>query len=418
MVLLLSGGTAWAETWIRMKSFDSRFVSYIHADPLGTWNGMAEGHLILEGRKAVGSGVQAFVSASVWGDNRSLSSGVVDQFHDRAARRPNLNADEAYLDFYSDQIDLRIGKQKISWGKADGLNPTDVFGAFDYADLLDPERIGIVGLRAFVYSDRLHSEQSIEFVCLPLYSPSRAGRVTTRWRPLLEDGVPAAAVDVRFPKNTLANTDYGIKISRQLHEWDMSVMYARTIDDVAGGERIGGPLLVRPLFLKKRTIGFDASRTVDEARWETHLEAAYTSTPSGNDDDFVQLVAGGRRTFVDVYRSVDLDLTLEWAGEHVNSRRQNPSVIVQNLIQRPFPGAVLADAKWELTDFMTWTLKAAWIYRGLDAYAITHTLAWRVSDLLELRAGFDALAGKGTRKAPAAYEENDRWWIESKIFFR
>lgn len=417
MLVVTHVDSAGATSWIRLKSLDSRFVSYVHADPLGAWNGMAEGHLVLEGRKALANGSRAFVSASVWGDNRSLSSGVVDQFHDRSARRPNFNADEAYIDFYSDQIDLRIGKQKISWGKSDGLNPTDVFGAFDYADLLNPERLGIVGIRAFVYADRTRGDQSIEFVCLPLYSPSRAGRVTTRWRPLLEDGSPAAGIDIQFPKNTPANADYGIKISRHLREWDMSVMYARTIDDVAGGERIAGPL-VRPLFLKKRMVGVDASRIINEGRWETHIEAAYTSTPSGNDDDFVQLVAGGRRTFVDVYQSVDLDLTLEWAGEHVYSRRRNPSVIVQNLIQRPFPGAVLADAKWELTDFVTWKIKAAWIYRGLDAYVITNDFSWRVSDLLEVTAGFDALSGKGTRATQAAYEENDRWRIESKIFFR
>lgn len=404
-----------AEGWIRAKSLESRLVSYLHRDALSDGNALAEGRLTLEGRREIARGVEAYVSAEVWGDNRSLSSGAIDQIHDRAGRRPSVNAREAYVNVFSDKVDLRIGKQKIPWGKADGLNPTDVFGAFDYADVLNPDRLGIFGLRAFFHLNPSEG-QTLECVVLPFYSPSRAGRSNTRWRPVLDGSVPAVPVDVRFPANAVSNADYGLKFSGQWRDWDVSASYARTIDDLAGGERRAAPF-VQPLFLKKRTAGFDASRTVSESLWEIHLEAAYTSTPSGYDDDVLQTVIGARRAYTDYYHSVDLDLTLEWAGEHVFSRVRNP-LIVQNLFQRPFPGSILADAKFDLSEFVAWTVRGAYTFRGLDAWMVSNEISWRVTDLLDLRAGFDALSGKGTRTTESAYEENDRWRIESTIYFR
>ncbi|OGH58436.1 MAG: hypothetical protein A3G34_08175 [Candidatus Lindowbacteria bacterium RIFCSPLOWO2_12_FULL_62_27] len=419
--------------WIRPTSLVGRFVSYVHSDPLSDGSGLAEGHLNMEGRKPLSPGLEAFVSAEIWGDNRSLSAAHLNQVHDRAVRRPAVNAVEAYLDFRADRWDLRIGKQKISWGRAEGMNPTDVFGAFDYADLLDPARLGIVALRAFVYPDRAQPDHCLELIFRPLYSPSRAGRSNTRWRPLLDGGrigasgapsagvsdagLPAVGVDVVYPATAFSNADYGAKLSRPWSEWDVSVSYARVTDDLAGGERLGG-LWVRPLFLKKRMAGLDAVRTLGEGRWEAHVEAAYTSTPAGTDDDVLQVVAGGRRAVTDIYRGVDLDLTIEWAGEHVYSYRRDPGPLIQNLTQRPFPGSVLVESRWDLTEFSSWTVRGAYTFRGADAWVATAEYAWRVTDLLELRAGFDALSGKGSRGVQATYEENDRWRLESTIFFR
>lgn len=413
-ILAVSIGSADASGWIQPKSLETRFVSYVHPDPLADGNALLEGRLTFEGRTAIRPGLESYVFASVWGDNRSLSSGVVNQLHDRAVRRPNVNADEAYLNFYFDHWDARLGKQKISWGRADGMNPTDVFGSFDYADLLAPDRLGTVGLRLFGYG---RAGRAVELVYVPFYSPSRAGRINTRWRPRLENGQPAIGTDIRFPNSAASNAGYGVKISVPLRGWEVSAGYARTIDDVAGGERLGG-FLVRPMFLKKRMVGFDASRTLDQSQWEVHAEAAYHSTPSGNDDDYVQAVVGARRTFPDIYRTTDLDLTVELAGEHVFSRRQNESVILQNLIQRPFPGSLLLNANWDLTEFVSWSLKGAYTFRSADAYLFSTELAWRATDLLDLRAGFDALSGNGSRTNAAAYEENDRWRLEATIYFR
>ncbi len=406
-----------AAAWIHAKSLETRFVSYIHADPGGREdaNGLVEGRLMLEGRKKISPGREIVLETEVWVDQRSLSAGWVNQLHDRLARRPNFNVVEAYLQAAIGRWDVRLGKEKISWGRSDGLNPTDVLSAFDYADLLEPRRLGIVGIRAFYYP-LSNAAAAAEFVVQPWVSPSRSGRFHTRWRPVLEDGTTAVPVDVRFPLAVPASANYAVKISEQAEHTDWSLMYARTVDDVAGSEQVVGSI-VKPLFLKKRTVGFDLSRTVDQAQWEVHLEMAHTSTPAGQDDDYTQIVAGGRRSFPDAYRRMDVDLTIEWAGEIVHSRRANPARIGRNLVQRPFPGSILLDASLGVTEFVSCRINGAYTYRGRDAYVVTGEVSWRVSDALDLRTGIDAISGKGRRTPQDLYEENDRWRLEAVFYF-
>ena len=53
---------------------------------------------------------------------------------------------EAYINFYgflTDNLDLTVGKQRIAWGTADKLNPTDNLNPDDLSDPLDfGEKLG------------------------------------------------------------------------------------------------------------------------------------------------------------------------------------------------------------------------------------------------------------------------------------
>ncbi|MDQ7054066.1 MAG: hypothetical protein Q9P14_14720 [candidate division KSB1 bacterium] len=52
----------------------------------------------------------------------------------------DLSVWEAYIDVYGfvlDNFDLRIGKQRLNWGTADRLNPTDNLNPDDFSDLVN-----------------------------------------------------------------------------------------------------------------------------------------------------------------------------------------------------------------------------------------------------------------------------------------
>ena len=54
------------------------------------------------------------------------------------------------------RVDLWVGQQKISWGKADGINPTDFFTPHDYTVLLpleEDQRLSVPALRADIILD-------------------------------------------------------------------------------------------------------------------------------------------------------------------------------------------------------------------------------------------------------------------------
>ena len=47
----------------------------------------------------------------------------------------NWNFQEAFIDYYSDLVDVRFGKQVIAWGKADEINPTDILNPQDLSNI-------------------------------------------------------------------------------------------------------------------------------------------------------------------------------------------------------------------------------------------------------------------------------------------
>jgi hypothetical protein len=53
----------------------------------------------------------------------------------RPVSRTWWELDEAYADAYLSQVDIRVGRQVINWGTADGLNPTSDINPRDYGSL-------------------------------------------------------------------------------------------------------------------------------------------------------------------------------------------------------------------------------------------------------------------------------------------
>ena len=63
----------------------------------------------------------------LWKGTAALSSPTGSSLlFDRPPSNALPNLDEAYLDLYFPAVDLRLGRQVVRWGTADGINPTDV----------------------------------------------------------------------------------------------------------------------------------------------------------------------------------------------------------------------------------------------------------------------------------------------------
>jgi hypothetical protein len=74
---------------------------------------------------------------------------------------------QAYLDLHFDSMDIRLGKQQIIWGKADGVFITDILSPKDLREFLLPDfeeiRLGINALKMSYY----HGNSTYEFVWMP-----------------------------------------------------------------------------------------------------------------------------------------------------------------------------------------------------------------------------------------------------------
>ena len=85
----------------------------------------------------------------------------------------NLEIREAYVEMYgflTKNLDVKIGKQRIAWGTADKLNPTDNLNPYDLEDVLDFGRHrGSVALNLIYY---LNNDFSVQGVYIPILQPA------------------------------------------------------------------------------------------------------------------------------------------------------------------------------------------------------------------------------------------------------
>ncbi len=97
---------------------------------------------------------------------------------------------EAYLDLYFDNFDLRVGKQQIVWGKADGVFITDIVSPKNLFQFLLPEfdeiRVGVVGAKFDYYI----GDNTFELVWLPVFSPTILPSSNSLWSPKLSFNIP------------------------------------------------------------------------------------------------------------------------------------------------------------------------------------------------------------------------------------
>lgn len=101
-------------------------------------------------------------------------------------QKPELGLREAYVDMYFKNFDLRVGRQQIIWGKAEGVFITDVVSPKDLREFLLPDfdeiRTGITSFKLNYYI----GNSSIEAVWSPFFSPTQMPEEGSIWAPKMD----------------------------------------------------------------------------------------------------------------------------------------------------------------------------------------------------------------------------------------
>lgn len=97
---------------------------------------------------------------------------------------------EAYVGFYWRLFDLRVGAQRIAWGRGDAFQPNDILNPRDLSDPIlgetEVQRLPSFAVRADIDS----GPASLEIVLQPFFRPSRYDVYGTNWA-VIQDGAPA-----------------------------------------------------------------------------------------------------------------------------------------------------------------------------------------------------------------------------------
>lgn len=194
--------------------------------------------------------------------NLSDRSLTLTELTERSSMDPwRLECHAAYIDIHDlfEGFDIRIGRQRLTWGSADLFNPTDNLNA---DDLEDPALFGenianeMIRFDYTILPDREGwlEELSFSFVWVPVFRPAQLPR-TSILRiydssddiDFVEDDLREAStarrrsvaqylydpnVVVELPDHSLANSQFGFRTLARMGSTDFSLSYYRGYEDI------------------------------------------------------------------------------------------------------------------------------------------------------------------------------------------
>lgn len=110
-------------------------------------------------------------------------SGDLQNLYSEAADSAEFTLREAYVDLYFENSDLRLGKQMLVWGRAEGTFITDILTPVDVSEFLTQDFADIrQGVTAISYT-RYFGRDFLQLVMNPVFSPNEIPEPGSRWFP-------------------------------------------------------------------------------------------------------------------------------------------------------------------------------------------------------------------------------------------
>jgi hypothetical protein len=299
---------------------------------------------------------------------------------------------EAFVQWYGDDTEVRLGPQVIAWGRADRINPTDNLSARDYTAPFavdDAQRIGAPALtvgREFGAAGRL---TAIAKRFRPGRGPSDQNEAALPLRPLQDD-----------------RDEYALRFDHTGQALDWSVSYFDGVEKLRSLqiERIGGRLAgVSRGYAPLKAIGLDAAATA--GAWGLRGELArlrYDDTNFVATDGRISHwfgVAGVETSLPDsasasvqyFFRRFDESPGIAGIGAAEQAVRRQLR-IANNQFHRMQDGFTLRYAQRLLNDRVDYELVGVVNVRERD-YALRPRVTMRYTDHIKLSAGADVFRG-------------------------
>ncbi|MEE9162908.1 MAG: DUF1302 family protein [Candidatus Neomarinimicrobiota bacterium] len=377
-------------------SFEQRYLSLPHR------------LLTLEGTRR-GAGVSLFFSTALeyrLGENTAT-----------------LDLREAYTEVATNLGDLRVGKQIIAWGAADGNNPTDNVSPYDFYYLFLPgteRKLGNLAASANLYLGTVN----LEAVLTPVFQPNRLPLNEPDF-PVLPTATGLSDYSERRPARIVGNSEWGIRAGLPMAAMDLSLSYFRGFDrmlspqfDTLPG---GGLYLKAVVYSPTQVMGADVVFFL--GNWGLRAEGAYILTEDREGTDpvlrnpYLQYVlqvdrAGSDASLMVQYLGTTISLIDEVdvfnPPEGTFTERENEYDHIPPKMGMPFAAiaqnALLAAASYDFADGR-YSLQANALYE-LDhqGYMLGGRLVIALEDAFDLEAGITYLGGSDESRLSAIGE--------------
>ena len=211
--------------------------------------------------------------------------------------------------FRFENSDLSVGKQIITWGRADGVNPTDNLSPKNYTLLLPEESDRKTGVTSLKYDYYFSPELTATLFYSPFFEPNK---VTFAFPSFIQP-------TEHKPAYNIENSEAAFRLNKIGSDLDWSISYFNGFDltpEVRYLGTNGGKRLIEITNHRIQVFGADFAKNY--GRYGFRGEAAYmlTEDMDGNypyiKNPNLYAVIGGDRTFIET-----LNINLQFIGRYV-----------------------------------------------------------------------------------------------------
>lgn len=336
----------------------------------------------------------------------------------KIASESGVEPREAWLEHVGRGWDVRIGRQIIIWGKADGVQITDIVSPPDYTESitrdLDEIRMPVDAVKFRLLGKRVDTE----LIWIPVFKPALRPTGDNPWavRTSWPETVRVSSRAAREPATTLGNSEIALKLSAYLPGVDVAASLFHTWDDYPAMHRTvrtdGDNLIVNyaPAHHRLTVFGLEGSRP-----WGDFVFRAETAFYRGRYFETTALDIDPRRKDslkwlggVDWTPGNDWTVTGQLIGEHILGHEK---------VLHERAGSYMATlnvAKKLLRQ--TLTLSNMLYYRFNDHEFFDRLkVEYAVTDDLQLALGADLFQGA---KGPfGRYTDNSQIWLRARYGF-
>jgi len=326
---------------------------------------------------------------------------------------------EAWLEHVGNGWDARIGRQIIIWGKADGVQITDIVSPPDYTEsvtrTLDEIRMPVDALKLRILGQWIDTE----LIWIPKFRAGVLPSGDNPWAvsPALPENLRVNSAAPLEPATNLENSEIALKLSAYLPGWDAAASIFHTWDDQPAMHR---DLLededvthvaFTPRHHRLTVFGLEFSRPWSDFVFRS--EAAYYLgryfEPASVFENPVQKDSLKWLGGVDWTPGSDWTITAQLVGEHVFAHSQKLNQAANLYLTTLNISKKLLNQTLTLSNMLFYNMNQEDFFDQVKAdYAVT--------DALHFLVGADLLGGSRHGQY-GRYRDNTQVWIRVKYSF-
>ena len=319
---------------------------------------------------------------------------------------------EAYFDYAGKYLEVKAGRQIITWGVADGLRLTDLISPMDYTEFMandyDDIRVPVNAINLKYPGESFSAE--LVFVPVPEYFVMPSGE-DNPWTMPVPAGV---SMDLSgTPEKRLKNSEVGGRLRFFLENLDFSLTALRTFNKspitVAGFDPVAKSAVIKGVYEPMNVVGGDVSIPAGELVIRGEV-AAYFGEPIAlkNSMDYWHRSSFNALIGIDWYAGDNWTIMAQYMHkvimdyQSVLGTEQNTSMITARISK----------------ELLNNTLKLS-VYGMFDVdnvgFYVRPAADYLLNDQITISLGGDWLGGR--RGMFKTYKKNTQIWVKGKYFF-